>query len=530
MKILVVSEYHLLNTGYATYYKNILEGLHNAGHEVSELASFGNANIREHVYAAKKCPWSVYLNTPSQKDESRFKEYIEKKNSTNDAEFGSWDFESIVLECWPDVVIAIRDHWYDQFIVDSPLSRYYRTVLSPTVDSHPLRWTWLDTYKKVDVLTSYNQWSEDWLREQYGGSNIVEHIPMGPNPEYKPINQKSARAKLGLPEGGKILLTVMRNQGRKRFSELFEAFAQVRDKSISLYCHTHLHDMGWDIPKLLAQNEILDRVYFSYKCRNCWDISSDLIKVTPRCKKCGDIKEICSIDNGLTNEQMNYVYNSADLYVQWANSEGFGQPVIEAASTGLRVITVNYSAQEDIIRKIDGIAIDPIDLQREMGTLCYRALPDNKALAYLLNTEEVWNYDRAKILETVNKNYDWKFTGKKWVDLISKIEPKNNWEDSPTLLTPPSLQEIKHLSNFDFVKACILNVSQDKSLLGSYEHAEGLTRLEVGSYIEENIKTGRKERDQRAITREMVYEKFYNMLMRRIDCERRKNHSLNEKS
>jgi len=353
---------------------------------------------------------------------------------------------------------------------------------------------------------------------------------MGPNPEYKPINQKSARAKLGLPEGGKILLTVMRNQGRKRFSELFEAFAQVRDKSISLYCHTHLHDMGWDIPKLLAQNEILDRVYFSYKCRNCWDISSDLIKVTPRCKKCGDIKEICSIDNGLTNEQMNYVYNSADLYVQWANSEGFGQPVIEAASTGLRVITVNYSAQEDIIRKIDGIAIDPIDLQREMGTLCYRALPDNKALAYLLNTEEVWNYDRAKILETVNKNYDWKFTGKKWVDLISKIEPKNNWEDSPTLLTPPSLQEIKHLSNFDFVKACILNVSQDKSLLGSYEHAEGLTRLEVGSYIEENIKTGRKERDQRAITREMVYEKFYNMLMRRIDCERRKNHSLNEKS
>jgi hypothetical protein len=64
MKVLVVSEAHWLNTGYALCYKHICESLHNAGHKVFELACYGDENVREHIIAAEKCPWTVYLNIP----------------------------------------------------------------------------------------------------------------------------------------------------------------------------------------------------------------------------------------------------------------------------------------------------------------------------------------------------------------------------------------------------------------------------------------------------------------------------------
>lgn len=523
MRVLVVSEFTILNTGYSTYYKNICEALHNAGHEVSELASYGNENLSEHVRAAKKCPWSVYLNIPNVNDKQMWEKYNHAKSHVFDAEFGSWNFENIVLDCMPDIVIAIRDHWYDKFILDSPLAKYYKVILSPTVDSAPQKADWLDTFQKVDALSFYTQWSEDWIRTQYNQPNIVSHIPPGPNPEYHPIDQNTSRRKLGLPEGNKILLTVMRNQGRKMYPYLFEAFAGLKDKSTFLYCHTHFEDRGWDLPKLIAQNGITNRVYFSYKCKGCFDISSDILKSNSKCNKCNSTKEICSVQDGANNEDLNYIYNSANLYIQWANSEGFGLPLIEAAATGLKIITVDFSAPEDIATKTISYPIAPLSLNREMGTLCSRAIPDNAALISLLDNPESWIYNKDEVLEKLRENYDWAKTGEKWVNLVESQTPKDNWDQSPMLQHPPSFDQIKNLSIFDFVKACILNVVQEESLLGSFIHGEALEHLENGFYIPEDKKTSIKGNLQKPVTLEMVYHKFYNMLENRIKWEREKN-------
>lgn len=526
MRVLVVSEAHWLNTGYSTYYKNICEALHNDGHEVNELACYGNENLKEHVVNAEKCPWNVYLNIPNINSKQRWAEYNESKNSRFDTEFGSWDFENVVIDCLPDVVIAIRDHWYDKFILDSPLSRYYKTILCPTVDSFPQKNDWLDTFKQVDYLTSYNQWSEDWLKTQYGGKNIVGHIPPGSNPEYKPISKEFARKSLGLPISPRILLTVMRNQGRKRFPDLIETFKQFSertDKNAILYCHTHFQDRGWDIPKLAIQYGIADKVYFSYKCTGCFNISAAPFKINATCHKCGSEIEIASVQNGLSNEELNRVYNSADLYVQWHIAEGFGVPTIEAAAVGLKVITVDYSAQEDVAKKISSFPLDPLILQREMGTLCYRAVPDGKALLKVLENPSSWIYDRDEVVNKLVSNYSWKKTGEKWVELVNSVVPKNNWKDSPTLISPPSFETICKLSTFEFVKACILNVLQDPSVLGSFLHGEALEHLETGYYIPENKVTGVKSNSQKSVTREMVYGKFFNMLENKIKWERNKN-------
>lgn len=522
MRILVVSEAHWLLTGYAIYYKNICEALHNAGHHVTELASYGNENDPEHVEAAKNCPWNVFLNIPSIKDTNAWTAYNEIKKQRMDADFCSWNFENIVLECWPDVVIAIRDHWYDKFILDSPLVNYYKVILSPTCDSQPQRWDWLHTFSKVDALTFYTKWSEDWMREQYNGKNIVKCIDPASHPLFKPMSKTISRRKLGLPDN-KLLLTVMRNQNRKQFPALLEAFSKLKDESTLLYCHTHFEDRGWDIPKLLLQNGIAGRVYFSYKCKNCSDISSDIFKFDNVCKKCGAKREICSVQDGATTEDLNFVYNSADLYVQWANSEGLGYSQLEAAACGIKVITVNYSAMEDVATKTVSHSIEPIALQREMGTLCNRAVPDNNKLVELLDKDETWVYDKNEIIEKFKSNYDWKETGKKWVSLVESLSPKDNWGDSPLLVSPPSFEKIKDLSNLDFVKSCILDVAQDESILGSYVHCETIEHLERGNYIIEDKKTGLKDNVQKPVTKEMVYKKFLNILENRITWERRKN-------
>lgn len=529
LRILVVSEAHWLNTGYATYYKNICEALHNAGHKVFELASYGNENLPEHIKAAKKCPWDVYLNIPDIRS-PKSQEYLRAKESRFDTEFGSWNFENTVLDCWPDVVIAIRDHWYDKFIMESPLAKYYRVVLSPTVDSRPLKNDWLDTFQKVDALTFYTKWSEDWAKTQYNGLNIVEHIPPGPNPEYKPLNKETCRKKLNLPLGSKILLTVMRNQGRKHYPYLFEALSNLKDKSILLYCHTHFQDRGWDLPKLALQYGVTDRVYFTYKCKECLDVSGDILKSNAKCSKCNGPKEICSVQDGATNEELNLVYNSADLYVQWASNEGFGIPIIEAAATGLKVITVNYSAPEDIATKIESFPIDPLSLNTNMGMLTLQAIPDNEALIKLLDDESSWVYNKEEVVAKLKENYDWAKTGERWVSLVESMIPKNCWGETPTLVTPPSFDQLKDLPVFEFVKACILNVAQEKDMLGSFAHGEALEHLDIGFFIPEDKKTGHKSNSQKQVTKEMVYKKFLNILENKIQWERKKNTLLPQKN
>ena len=518
MKILVVSEAHWLNTGYALCYKHICESLHNAGHEVTELACYGNENYKEHVDHAEKCPWNVYLNIPNQNSPD-WKRYVEAKKTDSATDHGSWNFNNIVLDCMPDVVIAIRDHWYDKYIIDSPLRSYYNVILSPTVDSMPLKSDWIDTYGRADKITSYNQWSEDWLREQMGTQNIVPHISPGIHPAYKKLDIRYCRAKFGIPFDRKVLLTVMRNQGRKRYPELFQALSNLDD--IYLHCHCHYLDRYWDLPKLAIQYGVQNRVYFTYKCKSCADISIDFYHENGKCNKCNGNKEICSVQDGINPEDLNLLYNNCNIYVQWANSEGFGISPIEAAACGKQVITVDYSAQEDVGDKVLAHKIKPLALQREVYTLCNRAIPDNGELVKYLNNGDNWSYDSQAIIDSANEHYNWVSNGAKWVELVNSCLPRNVWDKSPRLIHPPSLEALEKLNNVEFMKACILAIVQDPTLLGSYLHAESLERLNKGSFIPQGSD------QQRAVNKETIYNHFIYLLEERVKWEKEKNKVLN---
>lgn len=512
MRVLLCSEFTMLNTGYASYYREIARSLHEAGHYVMELAGYGDPNNPEHVEYADNCPWAVYLNIPHKEDKKAQQEYDMREKTTHDAKFGSWAFEKFCLTDFPDAVISIRDFWYDKFIIESPLARYMNIILSPTVDSRPQRYDWLAGFQRADYITTYNQWSENWLRTQYNQKNLVPHIAPAPNRCYGPMDKNVAREFLGLPKSNRILLTVMRNQRRKRFPELFEAFAeylrQTPHKDTILYCHTHHQDRGWPIVDLINQYGISNNVYFSYKCMACPNLKASLYNTSKICNKCGSKMDICSVIDGVTDTELNHIYNSCDLYVQYHHAEGFGIPALEAAKTGKRVLSVDYSAQEDVIEKINGIKIPPLFLEREIETGCLRAIPDNSVMTNLLLCDNTWEYNQNDILGAVNHNYSWEQTGKKWVDLIGSIEPKNLWASAPDIKQPVEFKTISGLPNADFVKACIIHVAHCPQMLGSYVHSECLDHLDVGTYIPEDKFNFQKSNFMIPIKKESVYSRF----------------------
>lgn len=483
-KVLVVSEFTGLgSTGYSNYYKEICSALHAAGNEVVELASYGDNNDPSHLRYKVTCPWKVILNVPK-KGQPDYNIYEEREKNHGDAKFCAWAFDVIVAQEQPDIVLAIRDHWYDKFIIDSPAAPYYVSVLSPTVDCEAQKGDWLDTFGRADIITTYNEWSQNWLKTQYSCRNLVEYISPSAAEEYGILDKDTCRKKLGIPTDIKLVGTVMRNQSRKMFPELFQAIAKCPD--VYLHCHTAYPDKGWDIPTLLLRNKIQDRVYFTYMCQSCPHFkASKFCTRNPVCDKCNGIMSTTSARKGLSNNDMATIYGAMDLYLQPANSEGFGVPLVEAAKCGLKCVATDYSAMNDVVRKIGGIPMKPLHLGTEMPTSCMRAVIDVDLLVKIINDPNSYNYKRKDIRAIYDSNYSWDKTGKKWVDLIDGISPKNNWQTPPQLRQPLSYEQAMGLkgNNEEFLLTCILYVACDPKLLGSYQHTHMLDNLNAGFFM-----------------------------------------------
>ena len=195
---------------------------------------------------------------------------------------------------------------------------------------------------------------------------------------------------MGIDPDAKIIGTVMRNQRRKLYPDLFKAFrifldtlsAEERSKYY-LYCHTSYPDLGWDIPELLNENGISSNVLFTYICSQTskpfTSVFKGAIAQSPYTGAWGST--LSNVKNGLSYEDLSSVVNCFDLYTQYANSEGFGLPQVEAAACGVPVCGTDYSAMESVLRKLEGYPIKPSALYKELETGCMRAVPDNQDAA-----------------------------------------------------------------------------------------------------------------------------------------------------
>lgn len=489
-RILFCSEATFLNTGYATYTREILNYLHSTGkYEIAEMSSYGQRNDPR----ASTIPWKYYGVVPNQEFEPKAtEEEMNAYNSSGSNQFGEWIFEHVCLDFMPDIVCDIRDFWMLEFAERSPFRPYFKWALMPTVDARPQARQWVATYASADACLTYSDWAGGILQDQSGGKvNYLGSAPPSAHPAYKPVQDKVAhRRNFGLDPTTKIIGTVMRNQRRKLYPDLFEAFRKFLDKSadknVMLYCHTSYPDLGWDLPELILEHDLSSHVLFTYICPETKKPFPSLFKgaviQSPYTGKWG--ATLSNVKNGVSYEDLSDIQNLFDLYTQYANCEGFGLPYVEAAACGVPVCGTDYSAMESEIRKLEGHPIKPAALYKELETGCLRAVPDNDAAANYFLEFFSKPYDEIVAMgkrtrELFEKHFQWHMSGSQWEKYFDSVDIppiEQTWASPPRIHQPaekPNMPE--NAGSNDLAKWLIVNVLGDSSKLNSWFEAR-LTR------------------------------------------------------
>ena len=482
-RILFCSEATFLNTGYATYTREVLNYLHSTGkYELAELAAYGKRNDPK----AANIPWKFYGVIPP---DDKFEEEKQKFYASSTNQFGEYCFESVCLDFRPDVVCDIRDFWMLDFQERSPFRDFFKWAIMPTVDARPQARQWVATYQSADACFTYSDWAGEVLKQQSGNKiNYLGSAPPSAHPAYKPMeNKDEIKKELGIDPNVKIIGTVMRNQRRKLYPDLFIAFRKFLDSvdnpdEYMLYCHTSYPDLGWDLPELIQENNLSSHVMVTYVCEETGKPFSSFFKgaiaESPFTKRLS--ARVSSVKSGLSYEDLAKIINTFDLYVQYANCEGFGLPQVEAAACAVPVAGTDYSAMESVLRQLEGIPIKPKALYKELETGCLRAVPDNDLAA--AEFKKFFDQSKEKRIDMGEKcrqnfltYFQWDKTGKQWEDYFDSIEivpSELTWDSPPRARNPkPKPENPENMMNHDLARWLILNVLCDESKVNSFFEA-----------------------------------------------------------
>lgn len=453
LKILFASEASFVNSGFGNYTKELLTRLYQTNkYEIAEFASYGFVNDPRD----KNIPWIYYANAVKEGD-PRQTEY----HSRGDNQFGRWRFDKVLLDFRPHVVVDWRDYWMSSYQAFSPFRSYFNWVLMPTVDSAPQQESWIDTYIDADAVFTYSDWGAEVIKKQSNNKiNFINTARPGVNLEvFKPKNDheiNNIKKSLGLPLDSIIIGSVMRNQKRKLFSELLTAFRRTIDELYSegskdadnlyLYLHTSYPDAGWDLPELLKETRLLNRVFFTYKCSQCdTAIASTYAHPTKICHHCiQPVSRFTSVTNGVSESTLASIYNTFNLYVQYSICEGAGMPQIEAAACGVPIATINYSAMVDVINKLRAYPIGVGSYFKELETKAVRVYPNPNDLVKVIKkhiqlSPKKLQTKRKEVRSLAEKFYDWNQTAKIWESFFDSewlFRPKRSWNDNLRLLNP----------------------------------------------------------------------------------------------
>jgi glycosyltransferase involved in cell wall biosynthesis len=529
-KILWVGEAPYLNTGYAVYAKNILGYLASLSkYEIVQLGIYAKKSDPE----INNFPWIIVPNCPEE-NTPEHAQYKENELS----QFGSYKFEDVCSEFKPDIVCNIADVWMFEFIFRSPYLKQFKTILMPTCDSEPQPKQWLDVYAKSDKIFTYCDWAKDELIDCMGPEHrdkIVGSASPVAADCYYPRSKVQLRSQMGIGTHETIFGTVMRNQKRKLYPQLFESFRKYLDMGGDgkLFCHTSYPDKGWDFQMLLKRYNLSNNVWFTYKCVNCNKYSLDTFtSLIKECKNCQSItSKMCTVDDGVEAEDLANIYNIMDFYIQPCTNEGFGMPIVEAAACGVPVCTTNYSAPKDIVEKLGGTPIKhSFSIEPETGLK--KAIIDTDHLARIMldvyNTpKEIINIKRIKTRELFEKFYSsWKRTGQKWENVIDSLD-YGSW-DSLEDIKEPNINIPEELnSGFDISSWIIENTLCDPNQLYTFMHARlirdlslGFVRKTIGGEYDHELSSMQMFNSKLSV--EELITVFANKRIRINNCERRR--------
>jgi glycosyltransferase involved in cell wall biosynthesis len=292
--------------------------------------------------------------------------------------------------------------------------------------------------EETDVVIAFTPYWQECVVKQ-GLTKPTEFIRHGFDPfVHYPVPKKLARTFFGLKEEDFIILNLNRNQPRKRWDICLQAFAEVVSRHLS------------DPIKLLVATSVT----------GAWNI----IEVFEReLGKRGislqeGMKHLILIDNPqqITDEEINVLYNVADIGISTADGEGFGLCSFQQAAIGIPQIVPAIGGYIDFFTQNSAILVQPkmtlyIDSSRDgVGGECQLCDWNDFAEAvdlYYANPELVRAHGqnaRKNILE----NYKWCDIGDKLYKICKNACGHAIQEKTQTIATSDddiSLDDIKGL-------------------------------------------------------------------------------------
>ena len=424
--VLIHSNFCRAFTGFGKNKKNIMRYLFDTGkYNLVELAN----GIQWDDPPTRTVPWECRGTLPPPAQLNNLNE--EEKRS---AGYGEKLVDRAIKEFKPDVYIGIEDIWaFNHFHLKSWWNNI-NTMVWTTLDSLPLLPQAVEYAPKVKNYYVWSSFAEkafnkigyDHVKTLRGSLDTSNFFRLSDE------KRKQLREAHGL-SNEYLIGFVFRNQLRKSVPNLLDGFKIFKEKEpkAKLLLHTHWSE-GWDIPRLLQEKDINPQdVLTTYVCSKCSCYEARPFSGQEQyCKRCGSQRTLntTNTSKGVSEEQLNEVYNLMDVYCHPFTSGGQEIPIQEAKLTELITLVTNYSCGEDTCT--DESAGLPLEWSeyREPGTQFIKASTSPESIADQLT--RVWELGEEEKREWGLKARQWtidnfsvEVIGKQLEELIDAMPP-----------------------------------------------------------------------------------------------------------
>jgi glycosyltransferase involved in cell wall biosynthesis len=381
-KILFHSNYSRAFTGFGKNTKNILRYLFET--EKYEIVEAANG-IQFSSEETKRQPWKSYGTFPPPEKVERLK--AQDPNVERSLGYGAGMIDELINLEKPDIYVGTEDIWGFLGYWDKPWWDKINCMIWTTLDSLPILPEAINAAPKIRNYYVWASFAERAMKEL--GYDHVQTLrgSLDTNNFFKLTAQKKQelRNKFNLSDSF-VIGFVFRNQLRKSVPNLLDGFNLFRQQSpqanAKLLLHTHWSE-GWDIPRLLREKGIPNElVYTTYFCHACseYEVKPFTRQHIP-CKFCGtqNSQVTTNVTAGVSDKQLNEIYNLMDVYCHPFTSGGQEIPIQEAKLTELITLVTNYSCGEDsCTAKSGGVPLEWAEY-REPGTQFIKAstLPES---------------------------------------------------------------------------------------------------------------------------------------------------------
>ena len=401
--VLIHSNFCRAFTGFGKNKKNILRYLFNTGkYNLIELAN----GIHWDDPQNKSVPWTSRGALPPPSELQSLNPEQQRSEG-----YGNKLVDKAVQEFKPDVYIGIEDIWAFAGYHNKPWWNKINTMVWTTLDSLPILPQAIDFAPKLKNYYVWSPFAEKGLNE-IGYSQVKTLRGSLDTSQFFRLEDEKRKALRDYHGIGDdfIIGFVFRNQLRKSVPNLIDGFKLFKKKhpKSKLLLHTHWSE-GWDINRILEEKSIpYSDVLTTYVCSKC-----GAYHVRPyngqeqNCNVCGSQKTLntTNTSKGVTEDQLNEVYNLMDVYCHPFTSGGQEIPIQEAKLTELITLVTNYSCGEDSCSEESaGLPLDWSEY-REPGTQFIKASTSPASINEKL--EQVYLMDKQATKEQGKKARQW---------------------------------------------------------------------------------------------------------------------------